>query len=284
MKRLLILFGFVFLALGINKTTAQEVLGLPYVKEHTEKRKPMPYEYLREADIMWSKTIWRRIELKEKINHPLYFPTEKMEHDRRLSLIHIILEGIHSNGLTAYDRNGYNEFGTVITEKEVLERLGQRQVIQNVEDLEGNVTEKKIDEPAKPSDVKSYLVKELWYFDKQRSVLEVRIIGICPIREYYRDDDVDQQNPLQKIVCWIYYPEARKLFSTYEVFNVKNDAQRLSFDDIFQKRIFSSYIQQESNTYNNRLISEYAIGLETLLEAERIKENIFNFEQDLWEY
>jgi gliding motility associated protien GldN len=114
--------------------------------------------------------------------------------------------------------------------------------------------------------------------------MEVRIIGISPIRIYYREDDTDQEKPLQKKTFWIYYPEARKILSNAECFNASNDAARLNFEDIFEKRFFSSYIYAESNVYDNRLISEYAQGQECLLEADRIKEQIFNFEQDLWEY
>ena len=87
-----------------------------------------------------------------------------------------------------------------------------------------------------------------------------------------------------KPICWIYYPEARNLFSSHPVFNKFNDAQQASFDDLFMQRRFSGYIYQESNVYDNRQIKEYTTGLENLLEGERIKESLFNIEHDLWEY
>ncbi|MBQ2098835.1 MAG: gliding motility protein GldN, partial [Bacteroidales bacterium] len=158
------------------------------------------------------------------------------------------------------------------------------QQTMEVENLDGSIDTKIIDNRYQSSEIKSYLMKELWFFDKQRSVMEVRIIGICPIRVYYRPEDEDQEKPLQKKTFWVYYPEARKILSNAECFNSKNDAARLNFEDIMQKRYFSSYIFAESNVYDNRLISEYAQGQECLLEADRIKEQIFNFEQDLWEY
>jgi len=88
----------------------------------------------------------------------------------------------------------------------------------------------------------------------------------------------------KKKLFWVYYPEARTIFANHMAFNPHNDAEHWSFDDIFLKRYFASYVFQESNTYNNRLISQYALGVEALMESERIKENIFNFELDLWEY
>lgn len=284
MKKLLLLFAVVVATqcLLIEKSTAQVLLGLPYEKNHTQNRRPVPYQYVREADVMWSKIIWRKIVLTEKANQHLYYPT--VPQDGRMSLIDVLLEGIHTQGLTAYGQTGDDEFGTIVTEKEVHEALGARTDQMEVETMEGGTETKTVEIAYNSSEIKSYLVKELWFFDKQRSVLEVRIIGICPIRVYYKDDDVDQERPVQKKTFWIYYPEARKILSNAECFNFKNDAARLNYEDIFEKRYFSSYIFAESNVYNNRLISEYTVGQESLLEADRIKEQIFNFEQDLWEY
>jgi gliding motility associated protien GldN len=128
-----------------------------------------------------------------------------------------------------------------------------------------------------------YRVKEDWFFDKQRSVMDVRIIGIAPLI-YDRDEfgNVREGN-IKKPLFWIYYPEARKLLANAEVFNRQNDAERRSFDDIFQKRLFGSYIYKEANVYD-RLISDYRQGLSALLESERIKDDITNFEHDMWEF
>ncbi|MBQ9213143.1 MAG: gliding motility protein GldN [Bacteroidales bacterium] len=267
------------------KSHAQVLLGLPYEKIHTLNRKPVPFQYVREADVMWSKIIWRRIELSEKANQHLYYPTQPQ--DGRMSLIDVLLEGIHTQGLTAYNPDLTDEFSSIITEKEVHQRMGAQTKQQEVETLDGEGSEVKIiDEPYHSEQVKAYMLKELWFFDKQRSVLEVRIIGICPLRLFAKEGEEDDSEgvPQQKKAFWIYYPEARKILSNAECFNLQNDAARLSYEDIFEKRYFSSYIVQESNVYNNRMIAEYTTGQEALLEAEKIKETIFNFEQDLWEY
>ncbi|MCQ2251360.1 MAG: gliding motility protein GldN [Bacteroidales bacterium] len=284
MKKILFLMAIIAMlqCLDTVECQAQELLGLPYEKIHTVNRKPVPYQYVRESDVMWSKIIWRRIELKERANHHLYFP--KRPQDGRMSLIDVLLEGIHTQGLTAYEENGDDEFGTIVTEKNVHTNMGSKTETLTVEDLDGNIESKIVEQAYNSAEVQAYLLKELWFFDKQRSVMDVRIIGICPIRIYYRDDDPNMESPQQKKVFWIYYPEARKILSNAECFNMKNDAQRLNFEDIFQKRFFSSYIFAESNVYDNRTIQQYAQGEECLLEAERIKEQIFNFEQDLWEY
>ena len=131
--------------------------------------------------------------------------------------------------------------------------------------------------------IKQYMIKEEWYFDKQTSTLNVRIIGICPIREFVRVGDASGQVEREQLF-WVYYPEARPLLATNLVLNQYNEARQMSFDDVFIKRFFNSYIVQESNVYNNRNISAYLIGKEAMLESKRIEEKIFNFEQDLWEY
>ncbi len=284
---IILLFVLIFSPVRLD---AQDVLNGIFVKEKTMNRKPVPYQYLREADVMWSKTVWREIQLKEKMNHPLYYP-EKPIGDR-MSLIDLLMWGIQNKGLTAYSESDGNEFAATMTVQEIEDKFGAITKTVTIEDVEtGEFVETTIEEEYSTTEVKRYLIKEMWFFDKQRSVLDVRIIGIAPIREYVKtfegideEEDEDTENVTKVKLFWVYFPEARTIFANHEVFNPNNDAERKSFDDIFFKRYFSSYIAQESNPYNNRLINEYTIGLECLLEAERIKERIFNFEQDLWEY
>ena len=125
------------------------------------------------------------------------------------------------------------------------------------------------------------LLYEEWYFDKKHSKLDVRIIGICPIRVY---TDLATNRQRRDQTFWIRYDEARDILSQKEAFNPYNDAQRISFDDIFMQRRFSSYIFGESNVYNDRPITEYSVGKDAMFEAERIKTALFDFEHDLWEY
>ena len=289
------LFSIILLAaiiLNLTGLKAQDVLNGVYVKRHVNDKKPVPYQYLREADVMWSKTVWRKLQLKEKMNFPLYYPEEPI--GDRMSLISLLMWGIQNQGLTAYDEDiaTGDEFATVMTVKDIEDKFGAKDqviMVENVEDPEGPMIEKTIEGEIYYSEVKELLVKEMWFFDKQRSILEVRIIGLCPIRIFAKEsDDPDaveagEEMMMQKLF-WVYFPEARKILANHEVFNPQNDAERKSFDDIFFKRMFASYIVKESNAYNNRPINSYTVGLESMLEAERIKESIFNYEQDLWEY
>ena len=129
-------------------------------------------------------------------------------------------------------------------------------------------------------DIVSYRLKEDWFFDNERSIMDVRIMGICPVRLEY-DDNMNVKGKVP--MFWVYFPEARYVFANYDVFNRQNDAERRTFDDIFWKRMFNSYAYKRSNVYdrNNRA---YLLGLDLLLEADQIKEDIFIMEHDLWHF
>lgn len=284
MKRsVIILVGF-FLVLGFYHEAKSQVLQGVYPDNHIQNRRPPAYQYIREADVMWSKTVWRQIDLRQKMNHVLYFP--EYPQGAYKSLIDLLMYGIKTGNLTAYDEDmSGNEFASEMTITDIEERFGAADQITQVEDpVTGEIKTQTVAGQVNTTEVKFIMVKELWFFDKQRSVMDVRIIGMCPIRVYFRDEDLDQENPLKKKLFWIYFPGARRLFAKNQVFNPYNDTEKMSFDDLFSKRFFDSYIIQESNTFNNRRIEDYTVGIESLLEAERIKDTIFDFEQDLWDY
>ena len=260
-------------------SSAQNVLDGVYVKEHYPTRKVVPYTHLREADVMWATRIWRKLDLREKINHPLYYPTERIK-DRR-SLTQVIVEAVQEGSLTAYDVMD-DEFTLTLTKAEIEKKLMRidTEYIENPDppyDLQMTI----IEEPFQPKTVKEYRLKEDWFFDKQRSVLDVRIIGICPVQDNI--DPLTGEVRGSTPMFWIYFPEARNIFASAEVFNRSNDAERRTLEDIFWKRMFGSFIYKEKNVYD-RQIQAYKQGIDQLLEAERIKQEIFYLEHDLWEY
>lgn len=283
MKKLFLILFAIGLACAATQPATAQVIDGPYQKKITRDRKPAPLPAVREADVFWSKTIWRIIDLREKMNQDLYYPTREMH--GRLSLINLLLKGIKEGQITAYDASTDNEFKLPMTFDQVKEAFGAVPKMVERRNFEtGEMENVKVDQDINPEDIKQIMVKEVWYFDKQTSTLQVRIIGLCPIQEFFRDDDVNHDRPLRRKVFWVYYPEIRPMLAKYEVLNPFNDSRSLSFDDIFLLRKFDSYITKESNIYNNRAISQYAQGQYATNESERIKNEIFNFEQDLWEY
>ncbi len=260
----------------------QSVLDGAYVPEHNATRRVVPYPSLRQADVMWRKRVWEMIDVRQKINHSLYFPLEELEDRKSLFDVmrHALLEDgsvtCYSLGPTQED----DEFRYPFTTEEV-DSLLNPEVVRYVEDLDtGEKIEKRVKEPITSEKIVAYKLKEDWIFDKQRSERYVRIIGIAPVVERKSESG---EVIGEKELFWLYFPECRYIFANADVFNLHNDAQRMTFDDLFYKRMFHGYIVKEENVYN-RTIESYAKGLDALLESERIKEEIFVTEHDLWNY
>lgn len=291
MKRI-ILFSVVILltSFASNAQDRKESLERDgfYTRETTPARVPIPYQFVRESDVLWSKRVWRIIDLRQKMNYPLYYPTELMQ-DRE-SLVQRLVRAIKYNEINAYDPIEDDEFTTRLSYEQVVKQLGAEDKEQTQLDENGQEVKVTVKGQIRWGDIKELLVKEDWFFDKQRSVMEVRIIGICPIlhRKDYRKtgSDEEQEGTLSRIpTFWIYFPEARSVLANTDAYNNFNDAQRITYDDLFWKRNFDSYIIRISNVWDNRAIYEYTFtGLQTLLESEKIKTELFNFEHDLWEY
>jgi gliding motility associated protien GldN len=270
--------GLVML-LGVSETAfAQNVLDGVYVKDNYKTRKFIPYTPLREADVMWSKRVWRVIDLREKVNQVFYYPTQPTN-DRK-ALIDVIKVGLKA-GKTAYGNPLADEEFKVPMTKSEIEALFERVDTNYVEDLNtGQMVATPVKITLGAEDIKQYLIKEDWFFDKQRSVMDVRIIGICPLKE--SKSETGEVRGYARMF-WLYFPEWRSVFANAEVFNRQNDAERRTYEDIFWKRQFSSYVVKESNVYD-RTIAEYKTGLDALLEAERIKEDLFQLEHDMWHF
>ncbi len=283
MRKLVIYLGIALFVISVGQKSADaQIVNGAYKQIDIYNKKPMPLPGVREADIFWSKKLWRIIDLREKMNIPLYYPTQEM--DSRINLINLLLQGIENGQLTPYDARTDDDFKIPMSFAQVKEIFGAQATTQEKINFDtGEKEQVTVAGDIRPNEIKQLMIKEEWYFDKQTSTLNVRIIGICPIREYMREGDNSGLVQRQK-VFWIYYPEARPLLATNLVLNPYNDARQHSFDDVFIKRLFSSYVVKESNMYNNRNVSDYMQGKQAMLQSKKIEDKIFNFEQDLWEY
>jgi gliding motility associated protien GldN len=294
MKKTVALFTFVIMALSVyaqklevdKKSLVQDgITKLEILKD----KEPIPYPPLRESDIFWSRRVWRVIDLRERLNYPLYYPTDVVQ--ARKSFVQALVSAIQSGTIKAYDTDS-DEFITELSPEALRSRFEatDRTVVQPKLDGSGDTTIV-IRGEFNWGEVKELYVKEDWFFDKHHSQMFVRIIGICPVRVYAKeiqtaDEEEDAVSELvKKQLFWIYYPEARKILANTPCFVGESEVTQLSFDDLFQKRRFASYIRAISNNQNNRQIHSYTRnGMEAMLESERLKQEIFNFESDLWEY
>lgn len=257
-----------------------------------KERKPIPYPNTREADIVWSTKLWRVIDLREKMNQPLYYPTTELQN--RQSLVQALYTAAVEGEITVYDPTDGDEFTVALTPTEVQEKLeiGERRETRRKLDDSGDTTII-VQGTFDWGEIQELLIKEEWFFDKHYSRMFTRIIGICPIRVYDRELSLGDGEgfegvsgeKVKKQLFWAYYPEARNVLAHVACYVSENEVSLLSFDDLFQNRRFSSYIVAQSNVMNSRWLNTYTrTGLEAMLESQRIETEIFNFEHDLWEY
>ncbi|HIG58413.1 MAG TPA: gliding motility protein GldN [Flavobacteriales bacterium] len=282
------LFKYTLLAIIVftlsieGNAQVQNVLDGAYVKETNLTKRVIPYPYLREADVMYFRRVWQEMDLKQKINHPYYYPVDPIED--RSNLFDVIRDGLLIEGsLVAYSTGPIgdeDEFTIPLSPDSIRKILNPIERIDEWDEFGEKIGFKEIITPIESDKITRYRLKEDWIWDRQRSERYVRIIGIAPmIEDYDRDGESMGYAPL----FWLYYPECRYVFANADVFNLFNDAQRRTYEDLFQKRYFSSYIVKHSNVYD-RSIGEFARGMDALAESERIKEELFNLEHDLWHY
>jgi gliding motility associated protien GldN len=258
------------------QTVSPTVLDGVYIRENNFQKKTMAYNFESEAKLMWSKRIWRVLDLREKINHPFYYPIQPTRSMR--NLVTVIRESLCAGELSAYDVMS-DEFLYLQNSGEAC-KLGEKVDTIFQPDENGNLVPIPINDPFPTENVRRFRIKEDWFFDNSRGVMEARVIGICPIEEAF--DELGEYKG-ERPLYWIYMPELRHIIANSPAPNPHNDAERRTYDDLFNKRRFSSYIYQESNVYG-RKISDYKQDLALLLEGKKIEHEIFTFEQDLWEY
>lgn len=282
MKNILLKLFALLLLLSFAKEPVAQILdespidGL-FASTGQMEREPIPLPTVRESDVMWSKRVWREIDFRHKINHPFYFPIES--HNDWRSFINVVMDGLKERKFRAYDLSNTDELLVPISYNEIISRQTDTTVVRErrpyppYEEYD-TIIVRQFD----PTRVMRLRLKEDWYFDKQRSQMMVRIIAVCPVMIVEKDGQEFTQ-PL----FWVSYDQARKVFANSLVFNRYNSAEKRTYDEIFIKRMFDSYIYKEDNVYDRR-INQYATGVDALLESERIKNEILNFEHDLWEY
>jgi gliding motility associated protien GldN len=252
-----------------------DIVGKRIVVEN----KLMSQQPIREADIAWEKRIQRVIDSREKMNLPF--------RSQELNLFKTLQTMINNGDVTGFTDE---YFKNVLKPEEIAAKMTKMDTSIT---LDPDTYEEKIviaKNDINWENINQYRIKEVWYFDKQRSVMDVRILGIAPI--YQSPEDKIAGIPAAPLF-WVYYPECRTPMSKFRVFNEENDIAPMTWTDLFDTRIFSSYIYKRSNVLDYRLkdffvadpdAEEDRTGIDMLLYSEKIKNELLNFEHDLWEY
>ncbi|MCH2081711.1 MAG: gliding motility protein GldN [Saprospiraceae bacterium] len=235
------------------------------------RKRILPYDNVREADIFWKKKIWRVVDIREKMNLPFAYPER--------TFFEILMDAAKTGEIKAYSTED-DKFSIELTPDEVASMGASLDTISTLDPETYEETFQIVPNEVNPEDVKRFRLKEVWFFDEETSTLQVRILGIAPLIDV-KDDNGNFR--YEKPMFWIYYPEAREMLAKQQVFNIFNDSSPMTWEDLLEMRFFSSYIYKESNVFDRRL-QEYLSGVDLLLEADKIRKEIFNFEHDLWSY
>jgi len=252
--------------------------------------KPLEYGYVDDRDILFSKMTWEKVVLDERANFPFYFPvdTNNIGTNRR-SLFDVLVKAVKDGRIENMYDDSY--FTTKLTVKDLGPRMSKIDTLDiGIEQFnaEGFVDpEYIIKRDIQAYDISAYFVKGLWYFDKRLGELRYRLLGLAPAApDVNFIDSEDEANKQPIALFWVFFPEVREVLHEAKSFNDKNSAMAVSFDHLLNSRRFNGYMYKEENVYGDRQVNEYVAdnALMQLLESDRIKEKIRNFEQDMWSY
>jgi len=241
--------------------------------------KSLDWQNVREADVLWKKRAWREIDTRERQNVAFRYPGD--ENTGGGYFIEILLDGIKKGKISAYS-NFDDRFTSALTKDQINEMLQGKLDTTYAEDpVTGEMQQKITRKEFNPEVVSKYRIKEDWIFDRNIGKMVVRIIGLAPLQDIYNDDGSYRAS---KPMFWIYFPQARDLLAQYEVFNPENDVARVTWDDFFESRRFSSHIVKISNPYDMSFKEQNYTQMESLYEGQHATEDIFNKEHDMWVY
>lgn len=279
----------------LNAKTPDQIGKKTEAELKADNDKPLPYGYVHDRDILMGKTVWEIIDLDERINFPLYFPidTANIGKDRR-SLFNVLIKGIKEGRITEVYGDDY--FNTKKSLKDMGSTFTYIDTIQAGRDeintyYDEYMSGKRVLDPQyidkrelTAQDISGFKIKGLWYFDKRQGELKYRMLGICPVAPEARE--IGNENPDVIELFWVYFPAIRDVLHEAKAFNDKNSAMPITFDHLLNSRRFNALIYKEENVMGDRQIEDYMKdnAQMQLLESERVKDKIRNFEQDMWNY
>jgi gliding motility associated protien GldN len=239
---------------------------------------PIPYQPIREADVLWKKRVWREIDTREKQNEVFRYPGD--ENTGGGLFIEIIVDALKKGKIKAYS-NFDDRFTTALTKDALIEIVSGKTDTITVTDENGNDIKKVIHKDFNPDVVTKYRLKEDWIFDRNLGKMVVRIVGLAPYQDIPNEDGSYRGS---QAMFWLYYPDIRGLLAQYEVFNPDNDVDRMTWEEWFEGRHFSSRIIKVSNPFDQNFRDAGLNNMEALYEGQRTADQIFNKEHDMWVY
>ncbi|WP_445954772.1 type IX secretion system ring protein PorN/GldN [Yeosuana sp.] len=271
----------------LNAKSPKEIGLRTEAQKAIDNDKPLEYGYVDDRDILFAKMTWEKIVLDERANFPLYYPidTNNIGKNRR-SLYDVLMKNIKDGNIkNIYDDSYFTATRTLKDIESALVKidtteLGIEQINAGEELSPEYINRREIT----AADIKEYRIKGLWYFDKRQAEMKYRLLGIAPVAPDV--NTIDQEVPDLVPLFWVFFPDARNVLHEAKAFNNENSSMPYSFDHILNARRFQGYIYKEENVHGDRAVSEYIAqnALMQLLESNRIKDKIRDFELDMWTY
>lgn len=271
----------------LNAKSPDEIGVRTEAQKAVDNDKPLEYGYVDDRDILFSKMVWEKVVLDERSNFPLYYPidTNNIGSDRR-SLYDVLMKAVKDGEIkNIYDDSYFTTKRTLKDIEAALVKIDTTELgieqLNAGEELSAEYINKRAITSA---DIKHYHIKGLWYFDKRQAEMKYRLLGIAPVAPDV--NFIDEEEPDLVPLFWIFFPDAREVLHAAKSFNNENSSMPFSFDHMLNARRFHGYIFREENVQGDRAVSEYVSqnALMQLLESERIKDKIRDFELDMWTY
>lgn len=271
----------------LNAKSPEEIGVRTEAQKAVDNDKPLEYGYVDDRDILFSKMVWERVVLDERANFPLYYPidTNNIGSNRR-SLYDVLMKAVKDGKI----KNIYDD--SYFTTKRTLKDI--EAALVKIDTTELGVEQLNAGEELSPeyinrrditaADIREYRIKGLWYFDKRQAEMKYRLLGIAPVAPDV--NFIDEEEPDLVPLFWVFFPDAREVLHEAKSFNNRNSSMPFSFDHLLNARRFQGYIYKEENVQGDRAVNEYVSqnALMQLLESERIKDKIRDFELDMWTY
>lgn len=278
----------VFAQANILNAKSPDQIGVrTEAQKAVDNDKPLEYGYVDDRDILYSKMTWERIVLDERVNFPLYYPidTNNIGSNRR-SLYDVLMKNILNGKIANIYGDSYFKTKTTLKDLEATlvrvdtTELGIEQINAGEQLSAEYINRREIN----TADIVEYHIKGLWYFDKRQAELKYRLLGIAPVAPDVNFIGTESADLVP--LFWVFFPDARQVLHEAKSFNDANSSVPVSFDHILNSRRFSGYIYKEENVQGDREIKDYVAenALMQLLESERIKDKIRDFELDMWTY
>lgn len=278
----------------LNAKTPDQIGVKTEAQLTADNDKPLPYGYIGDRDVLMGRKVWELIDLDERINFPMLFPVEENVGAGRKSLYQVLIDGIRDSTISeVYDDSYFTtkrtmkDMATSFTKIDTTD-VGKDEMNSDLPAYRSG--KKKISEEyitkteIRASDVSGYKIVGYWYFDKRQGEMKYRLLGICPVVPDIYTMNEEEKDYIE--LFWIYFPAVRDILHKHTAFNERNSAMSITFDHLLNSRRFNAVIYKEENVYGDRQIEDYLKdnAQMQLLESERVKDKIRNFEQDMWNY